>query len=1615
VSLRPIQMRPLGPENPEAPPEEEFGIGSALAGAGIGAGVGAVAGGGLPGAVVGGAIGFFGGLGWLDFLGRPARTMLHTGDPEQAWKSVWDKKEASTEDDLLRTYMGWEPMDKGEGFDLGDVADFVARVGVGALTDPLTYVNPAAITRKAALTRTLGYKTVSRYQTELRAIDVEAKLGKIPKREADQVKGLMSNRMAREHNAEAALYEQRAGLDAGSITRVDEPYKFNSGMKWEQAADGDFGPSMKAYEAQQLKRYAATGEGIESERKAAEMMTGLGISMELPESHDLMNQLSNFGLGKTFAERVARGEQWAVGIGRPWGEEKAHGVVLQPLVDFLSAKGEVAESFARATPLGRYVLKSTSDLRQYIFNPVRRDALEQIMASARNAPYVELAKMEPALRAWQSDMSKAKMSDDEFSAFIQLAGYRNKDSEKVMADVIKGAKEVIGKGGVERAAKIDALIDRFGKLEADALVWQQNAGVPVVGLKEDLRKSVSFFLEEKKQLRVDGLSKKRDIFEARRMRQDLLNKIDAVAEHQDQVIQNVRGVTTYADEMKAYTHNGVARDARKLKLDAIADEGARNFGGKAVSHDAAAWMKETGGSIEAYYAGPASPFARYTTDDINDLSALAGTTRTKKGAAAQPSATGPAEAGVGIPPAAAAPGYDVPVAPQLRDVRIRLIDNLNEANRAQVRAALKEGGVDLRLLDEVVDAKDVAEQAGSAAHAANFAKARMIVDDLAGRTDNPLGNYIETMRSSQGAQLPMLKKPDMKLTSLEKKYDVQMPWNMTSDEWWTHVSKPGLFVDVDAASREHLRQIAKAVFEDHIVVPMRVIDSYEGFPIKITTQTKLGPKVLSVEELRTQNMNNNTRYATGVILPAQDIAELKRLEKEILDKTQERAEIAASRKMIMASLKQTEDLLARTPEHIHCLFTEEALESSIQRAPGRPMAIGRVASAVRKYIKEGHALTPVDVNDLIKDDRKSGRLLALGGKRPDGFVPLSDLLTCMSPEVSDDVAIGWASKILPKSADASVIEAKAKELQKMSHKDRIKAVSGAYGKLFDERPEVALAATIDEAAKSISKQQMYDDVRNLFCRKQRGVDVAEGTAERNAQRKSQIEDLKANRGKGERRRQVNKQIKRLEAELEQERKLVLSAPTEDGARWVPAEELDPKFKGYEMKEEVYNRMLAHREMMNKPQTYSAITKAMSWHTKLFKAAALGWPGSWFRDSIGNSLLRVQNQCYHAKSFLPEEQMKLAQLAWSNGTSANLDKIEFKFPGIGGVGPERKLGGKDFFDEALRSGMIDADQVNAELMTKLRQKQTITGSVLKKYFKPRNVLQSLDRLQAFHARLMHGDDFAEAAAKVNAALYDYRSVSPFVEMTRTSGVIPFGTWLAKNIPAQMELFVKHPGQFAGMLHVKNAVERGVPGVSDKDLPEYVKDKFNIVLGKRDGKVVFFTADNVVPMADLPALGTQSIGDWMSNALGPIPKGMFEQLANHELYNWRQIQSYDGQLSPLNIGKEGIIVPARVAHGLKVMVGRPLTIAEQFSDYAREADLPPEKQKGFFGRSALVNAFTGIGVKTTDPRENMMREIKRQRAEVQKAMQDASYYRKRGQIKAAQAAQERAATLAERMRD
>jgi hypothetical protein len=337
-------------------------------------------------------------------------------------------------------------------------------------------------------------------------------------------------------------------------------------------------------------------------------------------------------------------------------------------------------------------------------------------------------------------------------------------------------------------------------------------------------------------------------------------------------------------------------------------------------------------------------------------------------------------------------------------------------------------------------------------------------------------------------------------------------------------------------------------------------------------------------------------------------------------------------------------------------------------------------------------------------------------------------------------------------------------------------------------------------------------------------------------------------------------------------------------------------KDFLLPAEVLEVITRQKQMMADPRVYGAITAGIREFSSNWKALTLASPSTIMRNKIGNLFLRATHGGLDGISAMEEPSLlKLSSIVNKAAPDMAEQAAQISFD----VGGGRRMNGWEVFQKARELGAIDSGMWATEFHDPISEGLKSAGGVKKITAPFKSVAQTVengDKLGHFLARLRAGDSPEQAAWSASQALFNYRVVSPAVQMLRSTGLGPFAAWQAKNIPAQMSLLIHKPGYFAAMLHAKNAIEQGVPGYSEEELPAYVRDKFNVAYRRnKDGSVDFITGEGVIPMADLPKIANPA--DFFSEVLGPLPKTGMEWLTNKDLFTKRNIKEFDNQVKPL----------------------------------------------------------------------------------------------------------------------
>jgi hypothetical protein len=147
-------------------------------------------------------------------------------------------------------------------------------------------------------------------------------------------------------------------------------------------------------------------------------------------------------------------------------------------------------------------------------------------------------------------------------------------------------------------------------------------------------------------------------------------------------------------------------------------------------------------------------------------------------------------------------------------------------------------------------------------------------------------------------------------------------------------------------------------------------------------------------------------------------------------------------------------------------------------------------------------------------------------------------------------------------------------------------------------------------------------------------------------------------------------------------------------------------------------------------------------------------------------------------------------------------------------------------------------------------------------KIRQPREDLFRVGTFVSQLKRGRSPLEAGARTRQVYYDYANPGTAVEAARR-GVYPFGTWLARNLPAQVRNALQRPGTIAAYANAQQGLLNAAGNPSFANVPPWVQQMLPLAIGGG------FRTDQV-PLADvagyLPAPG--GAGDVAANYLGGL---------------------------------------------------------------------------------------------------------------------------------------------------
>jgi hypothetical protein len=241
-------------------------------------------------------------------------------------------------------------------------------------------------------------------------------------------------------------------------------------------------------------------------------------------------------------------------------------------------------------------------------------------------------------------------------------------------------------------------------------------------------------------------------------------------------------------------------------------------------------------------------------------------------------------------------------------------------------------------------------------------------------------------------------------------------------------------------------------------------------------------------------------------------------------------------------------------------------------------------------------------------------------------------------------------------------------------------------------------------------------------------------------------------------------------------------------------------------------------------------------------------------------------------------------------------------------PNGPLSYSEILEKAQTMGVIDSQLAN-ELPTLSGRKESKYSNLM------RNATYATDgwtRATGFVHNLKKGMNYSEAAAQTKKYLFDYMDLTPF-ERNVMKRIVPFYTWMRKNIPLQISMLLKNPRFYARINDLQNYVAGGE--IDWKSKPDYVRNSMAI---QPEGSN-FYVNPNL-PYTDLARVpvNLDTLGGLMSNVT-PLIQTPVESITNQDWFTMNPLESYQGQqtsapivdalakIAGVPVNKDNIAVP------------------------------------------------------------------------------------------------------------
>ncbi len=393
-------------------------------------------------------------------------------------------------------------------------------------------------------------------------------------------------------------------------------------------------------------------------------------------------------------------------------------------------------------------------------------------------------------------------------------------------------------------------------------------------------------------------------------------------------------------------------------------------------------------------------------------------------------------------------------------------------------------------------------------------------------------------------------------------------------------------------------------------------------------------------------------------------------------------------------------------------------------------------------------------------------------------------------------------------------------------------------------------------------------------------------------------------------------------------------------------------------------------------------KAVSDYVKLYNFGI--YPKSSFKVYGSNNILSFLNGGWDLPSQLDAARIAAKARLGNLGTDATIDMG----PKLGAMSEQQIWDDMAQKNRGVGMGLARAEMgYNTAKAPHFLSPQGKWGTMM---MGAHNYVEDASRLGTYMHFLKEGYDPAGAASATRNALYDYSDLGEWDNKLKQ--MMPFYTFVRKNIPKMMELAVTQPGRMIIPEKIRQLVNQGHEQ-DENQLTEYQQDRMPWYVGKdANGKNLWWLSGDIIPEQQLNQVIGQ--GKTIGEQIGNTPKKALETVAglsnpaiktpielaeNFALYTHKPIQKMPGEQQNLI---NGIGVPSKLNYLLHQF--RPVSEASQINNQGMGL---PER---------ALRALIGANVQAVDPQVSANYALHAQKNDINQMKSLVSFYARQAAI-------------------